>query len=90
MQQDYFVSASFDLANELRFCVKNLTTGQVQTRYVTHDLSHLNAAGSIKLGGGPYDWAFFDGLIDEVRLSEGVVPVEALLVNMPSHSLGRR
>lgn len=90
VQQDYFVSASFDLANELRFCVKNLTTGQVQTRYVTHDLSHLNAAGSIKLGGGPYDWAFFDGLIDEVRLSEGVVPVEALLVNMPSHSLGRR
>ncbi len=77
---DYFLSAAFDVDSRVRFYVKNLIDGTVETTEVSHSLSTVNPDSAMSIAF-PASFSFVDGLIDEVRLSRGVVPVEQLLVN---------
>ena len=80
-QTDYFLSASFDIEGDIRFYVKNLSDGSIQTANVEHSMSELRPDSTLQIGV-PKNFAVLDGIIDEVRLSRGVVPIEALLVNL--------
>jgi hypothetical protein len=78
---DYFLSASFDIDDKVRFHVVDLDAGSEQTSEVAHSLNRLHEDPYFQIGA-PYPQLSLDGLIDEVRLSHGVVPIEKLLVNL--------
>ncbi len=81
---DYFLSASFDVAEaELRFYVKDLSTGQTQMSIKNHSLTGLFPQPLFGVMW-PEDWSRVDGIVDEVRFSRGVVDVDKLLVNLPA------
>ena len=78
--RDYFVSASFDIRGYVRFYVKDLVTGVVEERTLEHRVPNLRPDPRLMIVS-PHDWGFVDGVIDEVRFSRGIVPVDDLLVN---------
>ena len=83
-ETDYFLSASFDAADkEVRFYVTNLSTGESQMELRNHSLDELYPQSTFGVMW-PEDWSRVDGIVDEVRLSRGVVDVEKLLVNLPA------
>jgi hypothetical protein len=82
--KDYFMATSFDLAGgEVVFHVQNLTDGgPLQTVTGTHTRTSLNPISVFGIGGFVSNNLLpTDGLIDEVRLSDAVLPVDALYVN---------
>ncbi len=83
--RDYFVSAAFDIRGQARFYVKDLETGVVEERAVEHAVPRLRPDPFLMIVS-PHDWGFVDGVIDEVRFSRGVVPIDDLLIN--AHSQG--
>ncbi len=78
---DYYLSAAFDINDDVRFYVVDLDEGSVQTSKVAHELNQLHEDPYFQIGA-PYPQLSLDGLVDEVRLSHGVVPIEKLLVNL--------
>jgi hypothetical protein len=78
---DYYVATSFDLAGgQVTFYIQNLSQGgplQVVTK--AHSRTSLNSITGLQIGGiGPL--LASDGLFDEVRISDTVLPVEDLLI----------
>jgi hypothetical protein len=82
-QVDYYLSASFDVDADVRFYVKNLADGSVQISNIEHSLKNLRPDSRLDIGA-PYPFAIMDGIIDEVRLSRGVLPIEDLLIHASS------
>jgi RNA polymerase sigma factor (sigma-70 family) len=78
---DYFLSASLDVNADVRFYVQDMATGAVQTTNVAHSLATLNQEAIMKIVS-PTEFGFVDGILDEVRLSRGVLPIDGLLVNL--------
>lgn len=81
---DYFVSASFDVDGDARFYVKDLGTGVVEQRTILHEVPQMRPDPFFMIVS-PHDWGFVDGVIDEVRFSRGVLPIDDLLINIPAH-----
>ena len=81
--RDYFVSASFDIGGDARFYVKDLETEVVHERTVEQSVPRLRPDPFLMIVS-PHAWGFVDGVIDEVRFSRGVVPVDDLLINARS------
>ncbi len=76
----HYVSVSFDAVNrEVRFVLDS----QVEYISVSSGLGHATNSGSVNIGAhftgtGSID-SWFDGKIDELRISSGVVPMDTLL-----------
>jgi hypothetical protein len=81
---DYYVAAAFDLTGSVTFWVQDLTNaGPLMTATATHGLSALLSDSRFTIGD-TYDSSFdfeMDGLVDEVRLSSGVLAESELLIN---------
>lgn len=82
--KDYYVAVAFDLAGgQATFYVQNLTDGgSVQSSTVGHSLSSIASRSGLFIGGhGGHSvgHVHFDGLIDEVRLSNAVLSQSSLL-----------
>jgi hypothetical protein len=82
---DYYVAAAVDLAGEtVTFWVQDLTHGgPLQSSVRTHSRSALNPISQLTIGNdGTWHPAFaWDGLIDEVRISDAVLREDELLVS---------
>ena len=86
--KDYYVAATFDLAGgQATFYVQNLTDGgSLLTSTASHTLTSIANRTGFYIGGHPtytFDQVSFAGLIDEVRLSNGVLASGSLLVAIP-------
>ncbi len=82
--KDYYVAAAFNLAGgAVTFYVQNLTDGgALQVSSKPHSQTSLGLITRLAIGGDPDDlYLEFDGLIDEVRLSDGLLAASELLVN---------
>ncbi|MHC4442339.1 MAG: LamG-like jellyroll fold domain-containing protein [Planctomycetota bacterium] len=81
--KDYYAAVAFDLAgDQATFYVQNLTDGgPLQVATVTHSLTTYNAISTFSIGAAANGEMGFDGLIDEVLLSDTVLSQEQLLVN---------
>ena len=85
-QTDYYVAAAFDVENLLvTYYVKDLTNDTpLVSRQVSHSSTSVNPKSNFQIGNvmllGPVD-GHLDGLIDEVRFSNGIVPFDDLLIN---------
>lgn len=82
---DYYLSAAFDLNGNVRFYAVDLETDELHVANVSHPLTSLNPYPLFTVAW-PFDWSLVDGIVDEVRFSRGVVPVDQLLVNVPEPS----
>lgn len=82
---DYYVAVAVDLSGEtVTFYLQDLTNGgTLQSVTKSHSRSTLNPISALAIGDDGTGWPDFnlDGLIDEVRISEGVLPQEDLLIN---------
>lgn len=84
---DYFVAASFDESvnsTGVKFYVKNLSTGVWLTSTSGHAINSLhNSTASFNIGMYGNSARLWDGLIDEVRWSDEVLPYGELLAAVP-------
>jgi hypothetical protein len=85
---DYYIAAAVDIpGSTVTFYAKNLTTGgPLQTHVASHARTALNNVTAFQIGGTPstfFDFGF-DGLVDEVRLSNTPLAPGALLIPEPS------
>ena len=78
--RDYYLSAAFDVGANVRFYAKDLLTDHVQIVSAQHSVSQVLAYDTLGVMW-PEQWSHVDGIIDEVRLSEGMLSEEELLVN---------
>ena len=84
-QTDYYLAASFDINADVRFYVKNLANGRVETSNIDHSLPRLNPDPFLQIVA-PYNFGFVDGVLDEVRLSNHVLSDDELLISIPDSS----
>jgi hypothetical protein len=76
---DYYLAASFDLdGKEATFYAHNLANNVLQIATVPHVVPSLNPFSTLGIGGTSE--ASVEGLIDEIRLSRGLVNYEQLLL----------
>ncbi len=86
LNTDYYAGVSFDLGNTasgIKFYSQNLTSGgALQTASVGHSLTALNDSTTLLRIGGfdANDTNRFNGLLDEVRISDSVLGTSDLLV----------
>ncbi len=84
---DYFIAVSFDESNQaggVTFYVKNLETDTWQTATLGHGIDSLHdSAGNFNIGAASNDTIGWDGLIDEVRLSNVVLGQDDMLASIP-------
>lgn len=88
---DYYLGISVDLAddttNALTFYQKNLATGQVWTSNVASPTTALTTGtASFAIGRTSANSSGFNGLIDEVRVSNTKLAADELLVVIPEPS----
>ena len=83
--KDYYVAVTFSLSGSATFYVENLTDGgSLLTSTVIHSFASLNNLTTVQIGGiagGSNNDVFFDGLIDNVRISNAALSPSALLIN---------
>ena len=78
------VAAVFDAENQrATFYARDLTHGTpLETDQVSHSFTRLNPDPNFQIGNASnFNYGHVDGLIDEVRFSKGVVPIDDLLIN---------
>ena len=87
LNKDYYVAASYnESGGEVTFHIQNLTDGgPLQTITQAHTISSLFldddfAIGTLNPSSNSFPW---DGIIDEVRFSTGVLGVNELLITAP-------
>ncbi len=89
LEHDYYAAVTFDESDTetgLTFYLKDLTAGtplqvDVQGHNVSTSLFNSSAEFAVgALAGGNYN---FQGILDEARLSNGVVPQSELLISVP-------
>lgn len=82
---DYYVAAAVDLlAGEVTFWVQDLTNGApLQSSVRSHSRTALNAISHLTIGndGTGHPGFAWDGLIDEVRISDAVLAEDELLTS---------
>jgi hypothetical protein len=82
---DYYVAAAFDLdGGFVTYYVQDLTNGgALESSAVVHTIGNLNPVGALAIGDDGTGFPYFnlDGLIDEVRISAGVLSDDQLLIN---------
>ena len=81
--KDYYAAVAFDLTgNQATFYIQNLTDdGALQTAVIGHSMTGYNAINTFVIGGAADTSLGFDGVIDEVRLSDNVLNENQLLLN---------
>lgn len=82
---DYYLAAAADMAGgEITFYIKDLTNnGELQALNVPHSgVGPLHTAGILEIGSSNIsaDGFDFDGLIDEIRISNSYLTVDELLI----------
>jgi hypothetical protein len=84
--KDYFLAAAVDLdGGETTFYVQTLTDGgPLQSEPVSYSTTSLNAPANFAIGATGNGNLFFDGLIDEVRISNTTLSEQQLLIPEPS------
>ncbi len=86
---DYYLAGSFDLeGKEATYYAYDLERNSLQITTVPHSMTSLNPDPTMVIGDADCSCAV-DGLIDEVRLSRGVVPFEELLIHDAEFGPGR-
>lgn len=84
LNKDYYVAAAVDMVDgSATFFTQNLTDGgELLSSTVAHSRTGLNSYATAWIGETPDGYNYtFDGIIDEVRISDGVLGQHELLVS---------
>ena len=80
-QKDYYIAGVFDLeGQEITYYAYDLENDSLEISPSPHSLTQLNGDATMTIGGDSCQCFFTDGVIDEVRLSDGALDFENLLL----------